>query len=143
MAASLLVPGREEIYLATQAGFEVADVWFGQGDGAGPDSGSVAVRRFVRVVLDYWFCGCLEQSQGAAQDIGLELRVVGNAQRPSERERYPEGSRWIDDFSVLADQTDPGGGDPVLFEEVREGTDGTRAGWSNGCQHGAMHTGVV
>ena len=97
----------------------------------------------MRVVLDYWFCGCLEQSQSAAQDIGLELRVVGNAQRSSKRERYPEGPRRIDDFSVLADQTDPGGGDAVLFEEVREGTDGTRAGWSNGCQHRAMHTGVM
>jgi len=97
----------------------------------------------VRVVLDCWFCGCLKQSQSAAQDIGLELSIVGNAQGPPERERDPERSRRVDYFSVLADQTDAGGGDAALFKEVREGTDGTRAGRSNGCQHRAMHTGVV
>ena len=146
-AEGLVVPRCEGADLVEQALNEgvglVGDLRLGEHDGAGPLAGGVADRLVVFVVDDGRFGGGVEQGERLAQDVALEVGLVGEAERSPEREGDGDGAGDGHADGVLANQADAGGGDALALDEVGERSNGARAERSNGCEEGGVDTGFA
>ena len=73
----------------------------------------------------------LEQGECSAQDVVLEVGIVGLAQRSTERELAVQDSRRAHSLADCANRGDRHGGQAGGLEDVGQRTHGTRAERSN------------
>jgi len=145
VAVGLDPPGVEALDFGAEAATEGVGVDGAEGDGAGgivevPGVGEGLLGGFDGVVGDGGLGGGGEEVEDGAEDGALEIGVVGDAEGAAEVEGDPEGAGRLDDFGVLADQGDAGGGDAFTLDEVAERADGARTGRSNGAEDDGVDT---
>ena len=84
------------------------------------------------VVLEDGAALAFEEAERGAEDVELELGLVGGAERPPELEGHPEGAGRPDALRVIADQADAGRRDALRLNVVSERADGARTERSDG-----------